>query len=91
MLVAAAVGIFFSSAPFGMGCGRLNADAGQNDVVGAVPAAFTPWINNGQTHSITQVGNTMVVGGTFTGGSPTGGSPVLLRVRICLRLMRRLG
>ncbi|MGI8576919.1 MAG: hypothetical protein ACR2KG_03175 [Nocardioidaceae bacterium] len=48
-----------------------------NDVVGAIPPAWTPWINDGQVHAVTQVGNTMVVGGTFTNVSPSGGGSTL--------------
>lgn len=42
------------------------------DVVGAVPAAWTPWIQSSGSEvlAITQVGNTMVVGGSFTQVSP---------------------
>jgi PKD repeat protein len=42
-------------------------------VVSAVPGA-TPAVNNGEVDSIVQVGNVMVVGGTFTQVTPVGGA-----------------
>ncbi len=51
-------------------------------VVSAVPAAWTPAVLNGKVLSITQVGNTMVVGGSFTDVSQSWGSPGLGRQRI---------
>ena len=37
-----------------------------NQLPSAVPSAITPSVDNGETDSIAQVGNTMVIGGTFT-------------------------
>lgn len=51
-------------------------------VVSDVPAAWTPAVLNGKVLSITQVGNTMVVGGSFTSVSQTFGGTVLDRQRI---------
>lgn len=51
--------------------------APQHDkVVSAVPSASTPAVNNGEVDSIVQVGNTMVVGGSFTSVTPPGGTAV---------------
>lgn len=47
-----------------------SASGANPDVVGAVPAAYTPWIRDGQVLAITQVGSTMIVGGNFTQVSP---------------------
>jgi hypothetical protein len=38
--------------------------------VSAVPASFTPNVNNGIVYGIAQVGSSMVIGGTFTNLSP---------------------
>ena len=51
-------------------------------VVSDVPAAWTPAVLNGKVLSITQVGNTMVVGGSFTSVSQTFGGTQLDRQRI---------
>ena len=42
-------------------------------VASVVPAAFTPNIGNGATEAIVQVGNRMVIGGSFTTVTPTAG------------------
>lgn len=42
-------------------------------IVSAVPSN-TPAINNGETDAIVQVGNTMVIGGTFTQATSAGGA-----------------
>ena len=55
----------------------------QAAIVSAVPAAWTPNVLNGKVEAIAQVGNTIVIGGTFTSiQSPVAGSPVLTRNRI---------
>lgn len=51
------------------------AQTAQDRVVSDVPAAFTPQVKDGQVNSITQVGGTIVLGGTFTMVTPSGGSP----------------
>jgi len=54
----------------------LAAESAQHDqVVSAVPAK-TPAVNDGEVDAIVQVGDTMVVGGTFTSVTPVGGTPV---------------
>ena len=45
------------------------------DMPSAVPAAFTPGVNNGQILSMTQVGNTMVVAGSFRRSVPPTARP----------------
>jgi hypothetical protein len=40
-------------------------DPGPSTLPSAVPAAFTPNIDNGRVHAIAQVGNNMIVGGSF--------------------------
>ncbi len=55
----------------------------QATIVSAVPATWTPNVLNGKVEAIAQVGNTIVIGGTFTQiQSPAAGSPVLTRNRI---------
>ena len=44
----------------------------QSQVVSAVPAGFTPNINDGQTFAINQVGSRILVGGSFTNESNQG-------------------
>jgi hypothetical protein len=44
----------------------------QSSLVSAVPAGFTPAINNGRVLAIAAVGGRMVAGGTFTSVSPAG-------------------
>jgi PKD repeat protein len=48
--------------------------ATQSSVVSAVPAAYTPNLNNGQVNAIGQSGSTVVLGGTFTSVTPHGSS-----------------
>jgi PKD repeat protein len=43
-----------------------------NQVVAAIPKSGTPNVNNGTVLTITKVGNTMVLGGSFTTASPSG-------------------
>ncbi|MDO5502334.1 MAG: PKD domain-containing protein [Actinomycetia bacterium] len=50
--------------------------------VSAVPVAWTPQILDGRTVDIAQVGDTMVVGGSFTQVAPSSGSPVLTRSNV---------
>ena len=52
------------------------------DMPSAVPAAFTPGVNNGQILSMTQVENTMVVAGSFTSVSPANSSTTMTRNRV---------
>ena len=52
------------------------------DMPSVVPAAFTPGVNNGQILSMTQVGNTMVVAGSFTSVSPANSSTTMTRNRV---------
>lgn len=47
---------------------------GHTSIVSAVPSANTPAVNNGEVDAIVQVGDTVVVGGTFTSVTPSGGS-----------------
>lgn len=47
--------------------------------VSAMPVSWTPQILNGRTLDVAQVGNTMVLGGSFTQVAPASGSPVLDR------------
>jgi PKD repeat protein len=47
-------------------------EAPHDQVVAAVPTAGTPSVNNGTVLAITKVGNTMVLGGSFTTASPSG-------------------
>lgn len=46
----------------------------QTTMPSAVPASFTPAINDGQVNAIVQVGSTMVAGGTFAHVTPVGGA-----------------
>jgi PKD repeat protein len=46
----------------------------QPNLVNAVPATYTPDVNNGIVYAINQVGNTVFMGGTFTSVSPHGSS-----------------
>ena len=48
--------------------------AQQSTLVSAVPADFTPNIDDGVTHAIAQVGSWIIVGGTFTHVTPHGSS-----------------
>lgn len=54
--------------------------AGHDRVVSEVPSGITPAVNNGEVYAITKVGNTMVVGGSFT--SVTSGGQTQTRNRI---------
>ena len=46
------------------------------DVPSALPAGVTPDVNDGAVLAIAQVGNQIVLGGSFTSVTPRGGSPV---------------
>jgi hypothetical protein len=46
----------------------------QDSVVSAVPAGYTPEVDNGIVYAIGQSGSTVVLGGTFTSVSPVGSS-----------------
>ena len=59
-----------------------SAPVAHDRVVSAVPASWTPQIKDGRVFAITQVGTTMVVGGSFTQVSPSSGSPNSARQRI---------
>ncbi len=51
-------------------------------MVSTVPVAWTPQIRDGRVYDITQVGDTVVVGGSFSEVSPSGGTAVLNRSRV---------
>lgn len=51
-------------------------------VVSDTPTANTPWINDGRVFAITQVGDTVIAGGTFGAVSASGGSPSYTRTGI---------
>jgi hypothetical protein len=59
--------------------GRAHAQDGhaQSSVVSAVPAAYTPNINDGHVNAINQVGRRIIVGGTFTNVSNHGSTAVV--------------
>lgn len=58
----------------GLAAPALSAPAvGHDRIVSAVPAQ-TPAVNNGEVDAIVQVGDTVVVGGTFTSVTPVGGT-----------------
>jgi len=50
------------------------AGPGHTVIPNAVPSAATPAVNDGQVNAVTQVGSTMVAGGTFSSVTPPGGS-----------------
>lgn len=51
----------------------------QSSVVGERPVAWTPHVLNGSVKTIAQVGETVVVGGTFTRVAPAGGGRDIAR------------
>jgi hypothetical protein len=44
----------------------------QNSIVSAVPASFTPWVNDGTVFAMAEVAGQIVLGGSFTNVSPAG-------------------
>ncbi|HRD59415.1 PKD domain-containing protein [uncultured Nocardioides sp.] len=50
------------------------AGPGHDVVPAVVPAAWTPAVNDGEVNALTQVGPTLVAGGTFTNVTPSGGA-----------------
>jgi hypothetical protein len=48
----------------------------QSQVVSAVPAAYTPNVNDGIVYAIGQSGSTVVIGGSFSNVTPHGGTAV---------------
>jgi hypothetical protein len=66
VLVASVVAVGLGSPP----AGAVNADYG-NQVVSANPAGFTPHVMDGSVDAITQIGNKIIAGGTFTQVSPS--------------------
>ena len=46
---------------------------GHTQIPSAVPSTISPAVNDGQVSAIVQVGNTMIIGGTFTNLTPKGG------------------
>jgi len=56
--------------------------AQQSQVVSAVPASYTPNLQNGSTRAIAKVGTKVVLGGDFTSVANAGSSTVLTRSRL---------
>ena len=56
--------------------------AAHDVVVSDEPVAWTPQVKDGRILAIAQVGNTMVVGGSFANVSPANGSPVSSRSNV---------
>jgi Malectin domain/Domain of unknown function (DUF5122) beta-propeller len=54
----------------------------QNQTVSAAPVPWTPQITDGKVEAIVQVGNRMIVGGTFTSAQNAGGGTTFSRNRI---------
>jgi hypothetical protein len=54
----------------------------QNQTVSAAPAPWTPQITDGKVEAIVQVGNRMIVGGTFTTATNANGGTAFSRNRI---------
>jgi PKD repeat protein len=55
---------------------------GHDRLVSAVPPAITPHVLDGEVFAIAEVGNKIVLGGTFTQAQNPSGGPVLTRNRI---------
>ncbi len=73
--LAAAVAIGFASAM--TTSARAQDGTAQSQVVSAVPATYTPDINNGTTYAINQVGAQIFTGGSFTNESNHGSTAVV--------------
>ncbi len=58
------------------------AGAPQPTLVNAVPASYTPNVNDGTVYSIAQVGTQIVLGGSFTSVTAHGGTTALARVGV---------
>ena len=52
---------------------------GHTQIPSAVPSTISPAVNDGQVSAIVQVGNTMIIGGTFTNLTPKGGAATRAR------------
>jgi len=75
--------VAFTLATFGLVTGPATAvNSPQDTVVSAHPAPWTPHVLDGVVKAITQVGNEMVVGGSFTQVREAGRSAVLSRVNL---------
>lgn len=57
-------------------------DSAHPATVDLVPSALTPAVKNGTVFAVTQIGSTIVVGGSFTQASSAGSSAVVTRSRI---------
>ncbi len=66
LLVLASIGVGVGHAPPGLAATVGLTDPQTGRIVSDDPAGFTPNILNGSTYSIVQVGNMVIVGGSFT-------------------------
>ena len=83
LLAVAAVGATVALVGTGITAPAGAVQTAQSSVVSATPASWTPNVLNGKVEAIAQVGNQIVIGGTFTSvQSPAPGSPVLTRNRV---------
>jgi PKD repeat protein len=73
VLVAAVTGLSVLVVP----SSASGVQATQSQVVSAVPAAYTPNVNNGRVYTIAQSGSTVVMGGTFSSVTAHSGSPTI--------------
>ncbi len=60
----------------------LAVQTAQDRVVSEAPAAFTPNVLNGQVEAVVQVGNTMIIGGSFSQVQAAGSTTTLTRNNI---------
>lgn len=82
-LLAALVGVALLGANvLGAGATAVADQPAHPATVDAVPSSLTPAIRDGQVYAITQIGNTIVVGGSFTQASSAGSATVVPRSRI---------